>query len=381
MIWSSRFGKLGVLVASVGVHTLATYVWWSEPAVQVTGGAEASVQAQFGNSFEALVAGTMTPQTPQTAEDIEPTETTERVKPETQVLTSLERAETETEKPVEQTQPETVEAAPAQKSVVPQRTETDAPIEDLIAPALPEDATPNETAIALAPEVTNPDRADLAASVDAAPVEAADAIEPIVPKPERTEPQITQAVPTEPTITAAAPPPDVQEALPEIGVQVSRRPQVRPRRIEDEAQQRRAVQTPQQQEREPEPAPRVQQGKAQEDATLGTITGTNQSQANEQSTRKVQSAAEGNAAASNYPGLVNRKLSRVPRPRMGSRGTAVVNFSIAANGGLSGVSIVRSSGSARLDQAAVQLVRRAAPFPTPPAGAQRTFTISIKGGG
>ncbi len=74
-----------------------------------------------------------------------------------------------------------------------------------------------------------------------------------------------------------------------------------------------------------------------------------------------------------------RKISRVSRPRVGVRGKAVIAFTIASNGGLSGVSVAKSSGSARLDAAALQVVRRAAPFPAPPRNARRSFTISIVG--
>jgi periplasmic protein TonB len=57
----------------------------------------------------------------------------------------------------------------------------------------------------------------------------------------------------------------------------------------------------------------------------------------------------------------------------------VIAFTISASGGLGGVSVARSSGSAALDQAALTLIRKAAPFPKPPAGARRQYTIKIKG--
>jgi protein TonB len=74
-----------------------------------------------------------------------------------------------------------------------------------------------------------------------------------------------------------------------------------------------------------------------------------------------------------------RRLSQAGRPRVNARGTAVVAFNISGNGGLASVSLARSSGSSALDQAAVQLVRGAGPFPPPPEGAQRSFSIQIKG--
>ncbi|MEO0634986.1 MAG: TonB family protein [Pseudomonadota bacterium] len=44
------------------------------------------------------------------------------------------------------------------------------------------------------------------------------------------------------------------------------------------------------------------------------------------------------------------------------------------------MSIRRSSGSAELDRAAIQMIQRAAPFPPPPPGAQRSFNMPIRGG-
>jgi protein TonB len=52
----------------------------------------------------------------------------------------------------------------------------------------------------------------------------------------------------------------------------------------------------------------------------------------------------------------------------GEHGTARLAFSVDRRGGVHGVRILRSSGSALLDRAAVALPRRAAPLPPPPAG-------------
>ena len=59
--------------------------------------------------------------------------------------------------------------------------------------------------------------------------------------------------------------------------------------------------------------------------------------------------------------------------------TATIAFAIASNGGLASVSVARGSGSAALDRAAVSVIRKAAPFPRPPAGARRQYSIKIKG--
>jgi protein TonB len=85
----------------------------------------------------------------------------------------------------------------------------------------------------------------------------------------------------------------------------------------------------------------------------------------------------GNAAVSNYPGKVMAKLRRAMRSvsksaRAKARNDAQVAFTVSAGGGVSGIRIARSSGSAEFDQVALALVRRAAPFPPIPAGAGRS---------
>jgi protein TonB len=56
-----------------------------------------------------------------------------------------------------------------------------------------------------------------------------------------------------------------------------------------------------------------------------------------------------------------------PASAKGQSGVARVAFSLDRNGHLTGVRIFASSGSAALDEAAMDLIRRAQPFPTPPA--------------
>lgn len=96
-------------------------------------------------------------------------------------------------------------------------------------------------------------------------------------------------------------------------------------------------------------------------------------------------SASGNAKVSNYPGKVAAKLRRVARRISSSasakaRGNARIAFVVAANGGIGGLRLVASSGSPELDQAALAIVRRAAPFPPIPPEAGRAnwaFTLPI----
>jgi protein TonB len=122
----------------------------------------------------------------------------------------------------------------------------------------------------------------------------------------------------------------------------------------------------------------AKQGNAARNARAGEATGKTKATARRSGSGGRQTAT-GNAAASNYPGTVMRHIARVPRPRASSRGAAVVRFSISERGGLSALRLARSSGSSRLDRAAMTVLRRAAPFPRPPRGAKRSFTIRIEG--
>jgi protein TonB len=123
-----------------------------------------------------------------------------------------------------------------------------------------------------------------------------------------------------------------------------------------------------------DPAPR--RGTAQPDAGRGAAGGG--AAAGAAGRAEVARARPGDAAASTYPGLVRQRIARQRMPRTGGQGVAQVAFAIAPGGGLAQLGLARSSGDARLDRTALELVRRAAPFPPPPAGAQRRFTIPIR---
>ncbi len=186
----------------------------------------------------------------------------------------------------------------------------------------------------------------------------------------------TQAVtPTRPDIAKAATP-DRVKATPgsEQAVETSLRPQSRPRPPERATARQKTKPEPRQS------ASSRAGNNATRDATRGS-TSARETASPAQTTGQVRarSTAEGNAAASNYPGKVMRHLARVLRPRSKGRGAALVRFTIDRNGGLSAVGLARSSGSDRLDRAALTVVQRAAPFPAPPQGATRSYSIKIEG--
>ncbi|MEM0986602.1 MAG: TonB family protein [Pseudomonadota bacterium] len=87
----------------------------------------------------------------------------------------------------------------------------------------------------------------------------------------------------------------------------------------------------------------------------------------------------GNAESSNYAGLVMQHISRIRRPRAETPGSAFIRFAVGSDGSLDLAEVSQSSGSSRFDRQALRLVERAAPFPVPPSGVNREFTIEIEG--
>ena len=108
MIWSSRVGKLGVVLASVGAHGLAAYMFWGDPEIRIEGGSEASVQARLGNSFSDMAAGTLVPETPDTLHEVDPTEVAELISPRSPI------EQTDPDQLTEATQPEETQRADAE---------------------------------------------------------------------------------------------------------------------------------------------------------------------------------------------------------------------------------------------------------------------------
>lgn len=80
-----------------------------------------------------------------------------------------------------------------------------------------------------------------------------------------------------------------------------------------------------------------------------------------------------------YAKAVMKKVRATRKAAGAGRGTAVVGFSIAADGGLAGVTLLQSSGDAGLDKVALDHIRRAAPFPPPPDGAGRDYSFEFEG--
>jgi len=118
-------------------------------------------------------------------------------------------------------------------------------------------------------------------------------------------------------------------------------------------------------------------GSADDEARAGSSSGKPDAKPVAEPASDQPRAAGGNASVSNYPGMVMKKLRSTKKDRLGTEGRVVVGFGIAANGALASVQVVRSSGNATLDAAAIAYVKRAAPFPPPPPGAETRFSFEF----
>jgi len=86
----------------------------------------------------------------------------------------------------------------------------------------------------------------------------------------------------------------------------------------------------------------------------------------------------GNAATSNYTGIVTAHIRRKRRSNAAGAGSAILKLSIGANGRLEKIDVYKSSGSTRFDRQAMRMAKMASPYPKPPAG-QGPVLVRIKG--
>ena len=89
------------------------------------------------------------------------------------------------------------------------------------------------------------------------------------------------------------------------------------------------------------------------------------------------------AATAAYQTAVAGHLARFKRyperaRAQGSEGAPAVSFALDGSGRIVAAALARSSGNAALDAEVVAMARRASPFPVPPAGAPRQFSVSIR---
>ncbi len=212
-----------------------------------------------------------------------------------------------------------------------------------------------------------------------APVEETVAPETVETEMETVETEITPV-----TDNVVEPVEEVEQAAAVVEVPVpSRRPAYTPpKRVE-----RKEVEKPKQVARKEPPRKHSSgsRGNDRQNARRGTANGGAKGAVSNGGRQSARASQAGNARVSNYPGKVVAKLRRARRypseaKRERLRGQVRVSFTITSNGGVSSLRVSRSSGSSILDRAALETVRRAAPFPPIPDGAGRAswpFTVPI----
>lgn len=362
MIPGSRKVATVALAGSVAIHLLGAAFGPNEEQIDIAGGMSTDV-TMLGNGFADLVAGTIAPITPDTSvqEDTPDKITSIEATPSEQTNNATLTEKTEVPQDTnEQAKPETSLPNLNQATVMPTvatnakplTTATQAvvvPVQKSLIHALPKHAMSSQILQEMVPSLT----ADVASHLPTEPIENTTEVVPDAPL---SATETTENLTTAKNIVQ-------QQVMPTV-------PKI--------------IQPPL--EREPEPTKPVQkspsnerQGNSDQNTRRGTTQGAATSKASAASSGSANVKEAGNAAVSNYPDKVMRRISRVRRPRIKAQGAALIVFTVAENGVLASVGIHRSSGSSQLDQAALKLVRLAAPFPKPPAGARRSFSIEVKG--
>lgn len=348
------------LASSVGLH-LAGFAMKPSSGIQIEGGAPMQA-AMLGNSFADMTEGSVDSVPRENV--TEPVDEVEQIEPVAQV---------EPEQPVEKVdaaQPVT-ETTPAPAIAKPAVAETPQPkMATLAAPA----------AMAITESRSNPVVALIEQPVPTAHRPA------VRPPLTTTPPPVAKAVqpPVTPPVTPPIQPVEKLAALVPAPAHETLKAEAPVERLQAQPDTVRPVARPQKPDKpqvakpakpKQAPAPATRKGGDQA-AKKGQADGNKSGKVATSSNQPaVASGAAGNAAVSNYPGLVMNKIRRVRKERAGAKGKATVGFKVSASGAVASVRILRSSGSAKIDRIALRHVQRASPFPAPPKGARRSFSV------
>lgn len=290
----------------------------------------------------------------------EPVETVEPAAPVTETVEPVEEATVEPETPAQTApvaEPETAEPAPQETAPEILATDTVQPVDD-------------ENIVAPSAQAVEPTLETTAEAAPAAPAE------PVTETPAET---VAEPVPEETfeTLAAVAPIPEPRPEAPKAEKPVDK--------VEKKQASEKKEPAKPREQKSAEKRAAGSGGNAKADARRGETDGQADGKTAARSKGGNRQSAAGNAAVSNYPGKIVSKLRRALRypaeaKRNKLRGEVRVAFTVSAGGGVGGVRIVRSSGSPVLDKAAIETVRRAAPFPAIPEGAGRSswpFTVPL----
>ncbi|MEP9389136.1 TonB family protein [Mesorhizobium sp. KR9-304] len=312
------------------------------------------------------------PVTEAAAEPVQPAELAEAV-----------TAERQTAHPTQRTEPETSESkpAPAVTETAPQVLATDRAelVDDdnfVQKPAETQAAEPVAAA-----ETIASDQVQASQPTEADPVESAEVVEtaevaqaePSQTKPveatEHTDPAVEAEVRPGAITNKAEPAKPAREA--------AKKPAAEKKTAKQKSEEGKKVAN----KADAKPKKSGNRGQNQANAQRGQADGQEKGDSRQASRGGSKNGQVGNAAVSNYPGKVRSKLARVARSvRAKGRGEVVVAFAVGSNGGVRSARVTRSSGVASIDQAALQAIRNASPFPPIPANAGRSsweFSIPL----
>lgn len=184
-----------------------------------------------------------------------------------------------------------------------------------------------------------------------------------------------------------------QETAPELKPQETAPEQQADELKPQEQQSALAEATAQPIEKPPEQAqparPQVQTvQKAPERKRIAAPTEKNAAQKKQRTAAVASDAASGvgrgrSDNSANYNGIVAAHLARYKQypaaaRSAGSQGVATVSFAIDGGGRVTSARLAGSSGNSAIDREVVAMARRASPFPVPPDGRGRNFTVPVR---
>ena len=249
--------------------------------------------------------------------------------------------------------PEARKAAAEQAKLEPAKPE----------PASPESAKPEPAKL----EPAKPEPNEAAASQTAQPEPAKQELHEAAKQPEPPRP----AEPAKPPET----PKEAEQAKPEPSeLQAMRdelaRLQAEQQALEAEASQP-AAETP--------ASPLLRGGMQAAGPFAGQAAGTGPLASSFQAIALPQESTDGEGELAGYQAIVFSRLAKAKAVgrQLGIPGSAGVAFAVDEHGTLTGLRLAVSSGIAKLDEEALAIVRKAAPFPPPPEGAQRSFEANV----
>lgn len=205
--------------------------------------------------------------------------------------------------------------------------------------------------------------ADLVANAPVIMIELAPL--PVAPETKQTE------LPPGPEQSEAQPEPEPQKPVEKM-IELPPEPQAEPLQ---------AVMPP------PKPIEKpVEKKQEQKHASLPSAPSAAEKKADRAAAPAPGAASHNPSAVPNWKSALVSRLERFKRyppqaQARGEQGVAQLAFSIDRSGSVHNVRIVRSSGSSLLDEATLELLKRAAPLPAPPpeiAGAQIAIQVPIR---